>query len=73
MIYGRPPKAFAQIDGRWYQVYTIEFYTQVDLFGENVRMCSFYIGKAGKKIYEQPVANMELKKPKQRREPRAEA
>lgn len=66
MIYGRPPKAYAQIDGRWYQVYTIRFYEQIDLFGETIKMCSFTVGKKGKQILEQPIAQMELKKTKDR-------
>ncbi len=67
MIYGRPPRAYAQIDGRWCHIYTVKFYTQVDIFGENVQMCSFLIGKNGKELHELPIERLENKKPVQRR------
>lgn len=67
MLYGRPPRAYAQIDGRWYYIYTIRFYTQVSLFGENVKMCSFYRSKTSKVIEDIAVEKLEIKKPVQRR------
>ena len=73
MIYGTQPRAFVLHEGRWCNIYTIRFYTQVDIFGENVKMVSATLTKNGKEIHDFPVEKLEAKRPKTtKRKPKQE-
>lgn len=66
MIFGKPPRAYAFVDGRWRHVYIQTIYTQVDIFGENSKMASVYLTKKSKDLYHIEVAKLENKKPTKR-------
>ncbi len=64
MIYGRPPRAYAQIKGRWTYLYTHRFYEQVTLFGETIKMVACTVNPKSKDIYHIPLEDLYNKKPK---------